>query len=76
MRAHMGPYGPQPGPGPNPDWSGRSYKGINRKYAFDFHFYNFGDFMENVLPEFVNMIIGSSAEQLWNYVRIMSRPET
>ena len=21
IRAHMGPYGPQPGPGPNPDWA-------------------------------------------------------
>ena len=21
IRAHVGPYGPQPGPGPNPDWA-------------------------------------------------------
>ena len=21
IRVHMGPYGPQPGPGPNPDWA-------------------------------------------------------
>ena len=24
-RAHMGPYGPQPGPGPNPDWAPCSF---------------------------------------------------
>ena len=29
IRAHMGPYGPQPGPGPNPDWAPTIYTYIS-----------------------------------------------